>query len=238
MLPYLTSEQLKEIDERMSSEFGVSTVQLMEVAGTRMAEFLRDRSDDISQEKILVICGKGNNGGDGFVAARILNNFGAEVQITLASPRESYEGIALQNLESCEKVGIDFVSVRVAENGHSQLRDVDVILDCLFGFGFAGELREEHKALVEYMNNSTAKVFSCDLPSGMNADSFEGELTVQADYTLSFAFPKKVFENKEARKRCGEIHILDIGITRALYEELGVEESLFIDKSWIKLKEE
>jgi len=228
MIPFTDGKTLKSIDERAASEFGISLVQLMEVAGSRMAEFLRELYKDLSKEEVLVVCGKGNNGGDGLVMARVLHNWGVNVKIYLAFPREDFKDVPLQQLESCEKLGIEFVD-SLADQSPT------IITDCLFGFGFAGELKAEHKEIVEWINQSNIKVFSCDLPSGMSSASFSlDQLTVDADCTLTFTIPKEVFKGNEARQRAGEIFILDIGIPRELYQELGVDESIFTKSSWVR----
>ncbi len=228
MIPYVNGKTLKKIDEKAESEYGISLLQLMEVAGARMAGFLRERYAPIAQKEILIICGKGNNGGDGLVCARVLHNWGAKVSVLLAFPEEAYEGVVKQNLESCHKLGIECAE-QIEEPEPS------LIVDCLFGFGFKGELKKDHELLIKWMNAQHAKIMSCDLPSGMESIEFKGEsLTVQADSTLTFTIPKEVFASKEARERAGEIYILDIGIPKPLYYEMGVEKSLFGKKSWVR----
>lgn len=228
MIPYVNGQTLKTIDERAESEFGITLLQLMEVAGARMAAFLREQNSPINQKEILVICGKGNNGGDGFVCARVLYNWGAKVSVLLAFPEDQYEGVVKQNLESCRKLGIECAE---------QLEEPDpsIIVDCLFGFGFKGKLNKDHELLIKWVNAQYAKVLSCDLPSGMESSQFNQEnLTVHADCTLTFTIPKQVFSSQEARQRAGEIYILDIGIPKPLYYEMGVEKSLFGKKSWVR----
>lgn len=228
MIPYVNGQTLKKIDERAESEYGISLVQLMEVAGTRMAEFLRASYKKINNEEILVICGKGNNGGDGLVMARVLSNWGKKVKIYLAFKRKDFQGVPLQQLESCEKLGIEIIDSLEGQNPY-------VIADCIFGFGFHGELKPSLQDLVQWINQNKADVFSCDLPSGMEATSFsEDQLTVQADCTLTFTVPKEVFHSNDARKRAGEIFILDIGIPLQLYKEIGVDKTIFKKSSWVR----
>jgi len=228
MIPFIDGKTLKSIDERAESEYGITLVQLMEVAGTRMAEFLRASYRRINNEEVLIICGKGNNGGDGLVAARVLHNWGKKVKVLLAFPEKDYLGVPLQQLHSCKKHGLEIVEYYTDQNPY-------VIVDCLFGFGFQGELKPSHRELVQWMNQNKADVFSCDLPSGMNSTEFSpDQLTVQADCTLTFTVPKEVFRSNEARQRAGEIYILDIGIPMHLYQEIGVENTLFKKSSWVR----
>jgi len=135
MIPTVDGKTLKKIDERAESEYGISLLQLMEVAGSRMAEFFRSQIRNIAESEILVICGKGNNGGDGFVMARVLHNWGAKVKIYLSFDKKQYKGIPLVNLETCEKLGIEFIDSIEGEQPN-------IIADCMFGFGFKGELRK------------------------------------------------------------------------------------------------
>jgi len=228
MIPYVTGRKLKKVDERAESEYGISLQQLMEVAGARMAEFLRSKVADISKKEVIVICGKGNNGGDGLVCARVLNNWGAKVKILLAFPKSAYKGVIKKNLKSCEMLGIEFIRTLEEERPHT-------IIDCLFGFGFKGRLKKEHLQLVNTMNHSPAKIFACDLPSGMGSTKLNPhQVMVNADCTLTFTVPKEVFKSHLARKRAGDIYILDIGIPRPLYEEMGVDRSFFNKASWVR----
>jgi hydroxyethylthiazole kinase-like uncharacterized protein yjeF len=228
-LPYLTGAELKTIDERAETEFGVPLAFLMETAGTNMARFLKS-TVDIRGKKILIVCGKGNNGGDGFVMARILHGWGQTVSLLPAFDRDDLQGVVLENFKKCEDAGVPLVSL-------DESPTPQIVVDCLFGFSFHGFFRDDHKEIVGWINGSSAQVLSCDLPSGMNSEVYDPDrLTVVATWTLTFTVPKVSLKDPASRQRTGELFLLDIGIPQDLYRELGVMESPFLKNAWVKLQ--
>ena len=178
---------------------------------------------------MVICCGPGNNGGDGFVIARHLDLRGFPVRVLLFCEPAKLQGDALANFAILAKcsVPIDIfgnrhVSARLAE----LLRDADWIVDALLGTGSRGEPRPPLDAVIDQLNASTAKRLAIDLPSGLDCDTGEpARHTFRADHTCTFVAAKPGFANPAARPFVGELHVLDIGAPRKLIDEiLGVIE--------------
>lgn len=178
--------------------FGLSRLQLMENAGKGLADEVSRRFE---AGKVVVFAGPGNNGGDGFVAARHLKGF--EVEIRLMS-REIKTDIAKRNFEICKRAGMEICE------GVPDTIDADIVVDAMLGTGVRGRLREPYASAVELINSSNAFVVAVDVPTGVNPDTGEYELAVKADLTVTFHKPKPGLNR--ARDVCGEVVVKDIGI--------------------------
>lgn len=183
-LQYINSETAKMIDDELMSTGGFSLDQLMELAGLSVASSCHDYLTTqglTSNKKILVICGHGNNGGDGLVAARHLQHFGYEPYLYI--PRHSEK---FQNLEKqCLHLGIITVPTLLEDNSYS------IIIDALFGFSFKGPVREEYKPIIQYMATTNIPVLSVDIPSGWDVelgDIYETAFT--PEIVVSLTAPK------------------------------------------------
>lgn len=200
----VTTAEMKQIEKR-ADEAGVSYHQMMENAGTAAYEVIQKTFPN--PDKIVVVAGKGNNGGDGFVVARLAASDGIQVQVILI---EDYPvtGDAAANYEKLKALSVEIVNLDEAwETG-----EADVIVDALYGTGFHGNLRASGKSACQYINKQKGKVVALDIPSGINADTGKAaEGAVSADITVVFDSCKYAhienFENK-----CGEIVLVDIGI--------------------------
>ena len=165
---------------------GIAAETLMENAGTAAANFIINKVC-VKDKKVAVVCGKGNNGGDGLVIARLLLEAGARVTVI----RTTDETFSAETLSSS-----------------------DIIVDAIFGIGFRGEAREKEKELIDMINGSSAFVFSVDLPSGL--DSNNGRVlgsAVKADYTLTFEALKPCHILPPANSFCGKVEVFKIGIS-------------------------
>ena len=214
----LSTKEIYEIEKLTQKKFGISNLILMENAGRATAEVIKELFENLKEKKIVVICGKGNNGGDGFVTARYLFNWGANVKVYFMGHPEEFKGISFTNFNILCKMCIN-----VSECGkidRRMLERVDLIVDGILGIGLKGEVRGEARDLIRKINESKKKVLSIDIPSGLNADTGEimGE-AVKADITVSFGFAKKGFYTGEGPRVCGEIEIVDIGYPRYFYEK-------------------
>jgi NAD(P)H-hydrate epimerase len=178
----LTAKELKALDIN-STWFGVPVEELMENAGRAVAEELAERVELVGK-RVLVLCGSGNNGGDGFVAARYLAERGARVSVMLA--REPRSSAAKRNLAKLRKLGVKVKRLR------KQRFDADIIVDALLGTGIKGEVREPYRSIIEEINRSSAFKVSVDVPSGLN-EAGEGNC-VAADLVVTFHAPKPGLE--------------------------------------------
>jgi NAD(P)H-hydrate epimerase len=178
----LTAKELKALDIN-STWLGVPVEELMENAGRAVAEELSERVE-LAGKRVLVLCGSGNNGGDGFVAARYLAEMGARVSVMLA--REPKSSAAKRNLAKLRKLGVKVKRLR------KQRFDADIIVDALLGTGIKGEVREPYRSIIEEINRSSAFKVSVDVPSGLN-EAGEG-YCVAADLVVTFHAPKPGLE--------------------------------------------
>ena len=201
----VTCQEMKEI-ERRAAEGGLSYYQMMENAGTAAASFITE-SQQVDGKKVLIFCGKGNNGGDGFVVARKLSLEGALVTVVLVDGEPKTED-AIKNWKICLDMKIPII-VDVAD----YKEEPDIIVDAIYGTGFRGELKDSVKRCTKYINESKAKVYALDIATGLNGDTGEAdEDAVVAGYTIAFHSFKPVHLIEDAQKYCGENVSVDIGI--------------------------
>jgi NAD(P)H-hydrate epimerase len=210
-----TSAEMKEI-ERKADEAGLSYYQMMENAGSGAASQI-DKSFPVSDKKVLIACGKGNNGGDGFVVARKFHEWGAAVRLILAEGEPKTDD-ARKNWKLCEEMAIPMLSMDGSEPELvQQIEEADLIVDAIYGTGFQGALREPVRTLVRQINSSGAKVWALDIPSGLNGDSCEAdEDTIRADGTIVFHRLKPAHVDAGSCKYCGETNCIPIGIETVL----------------------
>lgn len=205
-----TADEMREIDRRSSAEFGVPSLTLMENAGSGVAEFVLRRYT--RAEKITVVCGKGNNGGDGFVAARKLREGGKKVTVILLANPADVKGDAAAMLP---RMGIQpVVVVSAADLDRDKVRvcfDCDLLLDAVLGTGFKPPVEGLYAAAIERINAAQAPVLAVDIPSGANADAFhpEDHLKCRADAIVTFTAPRLAHVFSDLTR--GEIVVVPIG---------------------------
>lgn len=210
----VTSAQMKEI-ERKADEAGLSYYQMMENAGTGAAEYISSKHP-VAGKTILIFCGKGNNGGDGFVAARRLTEKGALVKLYLAEG-EPKTADAVKNKQICDAMSIPMVDLTDEQEIRLSAEAADLIVDAIYGTGFHGELRNPVRRVTRLINVSKAAVYALDVPSGLNADTGEAdEDTVRADGTIVFHRPKPAHTDEKCAKYCGKTVCIPIGIDDVL----------------------
>ena len=196
----LTAAQMREADRLTTERYGIPGIELMENAGTAIAEFLREKFADIASRKILVLCGKGNNGGDGLVVARLLKDFGSAAVVFLFANPGSVEGDAAANLKRWQQgLGELYVVTSEAEweSARAALAEADLIVDALLGTGLRGPVEGLLGKVIEDLNEARAKrrgktvVVSVDMPSGLASDAQDfGGPVVAADFTVTLTAPK------------------------------------------------
>ncbi len=224
----LTAAQMREADRLTTARYGIPGIELMENAGAAVAEFLQERFADLAGRKILVLCGKGNNGGDGLVAARHLKDSGCKAVVFLFANPGSVEGDAAVNLKRWQQgLGEFYVMTSEAEwdSARLALEEADLILDALLGTGLRGPVSGLLARVIEDLNAARARrrgktnLVAVDTPSGLAPDSQDfGGPVVAADYTVTFTAPKVgqlVLPNSTC---CGELVVKDIGTPPELLE--------------------
>jgi NAD(P)H-hydrate epimerase len=204
----ITSSRMAAIDANCEY-LGIKRLQLMENAGAAVARAVGER---ISTGKIVILAGKGNNGGDAFVAARHLSGYDARV-ILLGRKEEIKTPEALQNWNALEKTSIPLTQVKDSKALDRKLiENPDIIIDGIFGTGVRGKIREPESTAIDIINTSDAFVISVDVPSGLDPDGGKFEKSVNSGLTLTFHKMKVGLLSSEAKKHTGEIRVVDIGI--------------------------
>jgi NAD(P)H-hydrate epimerase len=221
VVPTLTTAQMQEVDRLMIADYGIDLLQMMELAGRSLATLARQMLDgDVSDRPIVVLAGRGNNGGGGLAAARHLLDWGAWVQIVCSYPPEEYKGAAAHQLRTLQAMG---APLAWAEEGW-ELPPADLLIDAIIGYGLRGDPRGPARGLIQLANSSAAPILSLDTPSGV--DTAAGRVFdphIQAAATLTLALPKTGFRQPEAAAACGDLYLADIGVPAALYAQLGVD---------------
>lgn len=213
----VTAREMREIDRRAIEEYGIPSYELMEKAGEAVAEETAHLAGQ-PPRKILVLAGKGNNGGDGLVAARYLFQKKYEVQVFLFSEGQKLKADPARNFVANAKLGIPCRVVGEHFNWEEVPRlfaEMDVVIDALFGAGLDKELKDPYLTLIRMLNESRRKVVSVDIPSGLDAD--RGKILgacVNAAVTVTMGLPKRGFYEGEGPKMTGKIVVADIGLPK------------------------
>jgi NAD(P)H-hydrate epimerase len=213
---YLTRTQVRDFDRRAIEEYGVPGVVLMENAGRGAADVLLR----LGTGGAVVICaGKGNNGGDGFVIARHLDNAGAAVRVLLFARSEELTGDAATNFNIISRSHLS-ISVCVPYDDaavRGELAGAAWVVDALFGTGLSGAVRPPFDHIIAAINGSGRPVLAVDIPSGLDCDTgLPLGATVRATHTVTFVAEKVGFAQPAARPWLGEVTVVDIGAPRML----------------------
>jgi hydroxyethylthiazole kinase-like uncharacterized protein yjeF len=220
----LNTQQMREADRQTIDEIGLPSIVLMENAGRQAVAAMEAAFEDLATSKVGVLCGRGNNGGDGFVVARTLAQRGIEATVFLLGSVADVRGDARTNLEILGRVGLTVVEVTTAQEWElhfSEISECDLIVDAIVGTGFHGPLTGLLETVVADVNELGVPVVAIDLPTGVSADSHEldGE-AIEASMTVTLAAPKIPLILPPADAYGGDLVIADIGIPASVIEEL------------------
>jgi hydroxyethylthiazole kinase-like uncharacterized protein yjeF len=220
---FLTAEEMGEADRAAIDEFGLDVLSLMENAGMATAVLGRRLlGGDVNGRKVCCLVGKGNNGGDGLVAARHLRNWGADVSVVLGGGRDQMKDVPGRQLEVVSRMGIE------VDGPDGGLSEAEMLVDALLGYGAKGDPREPVADLIRRANSSRIPIIAVDLPSGLDATTGDvGIPCIAAKATVTFAFPKTGFLPPGAKKVVGELYAADISLPEPIYRRFGRKGSLF-----------
>ena len=220
-IPALTTEQMIEVDRLMIEEYHIELIQMMENAGRNLALLAkRMLDDDITDRPIVVLAGRGNNGGGGLAAARHLLNWGAWVQVITSHSPDEYAGIPRHQLSILQAMG---APLAWAEEGW-ELPPCDLVIDAVIGYGLRGDPRGSARDLIQLANSSLAPILSLDAPSGIDtASGVVFDPHIRAVATMTLALPKRGFLQPEALSASGDLFLADISVPPSLYEHLGLD---------------
>ncbi|QDT06360.1 Bifunctional NAD(P)H-hydrate repair enzyme Nnr [Rubripirellula lacrimiformis] len=214
--PPLTRDQVRRVDQIAMDQWGMLGIVVMENAGRGAAEIIASISRG---GQVLILCGKGNNGGDGYVMARHLQIAGIDCQIVAVGNANQLPSDARTNAEIAAAAGIPIEVVDQETADLASLRGrfdrADLIVDALLGTGAQGDPRGIYATLVNAANASDATTIALDIPTGLDCDSGKpGSPTFRADHTITFVAAKVGFSAAQAADYLGTVHEVGIGVPR------------------------
>jgi len=220
----LNTEQMREADRRTIEDIGLPSIVLMENAGRQTVAAMEAAFETLASSQVAVLCGRGNNGGDGFVVARTLLQRGVEALVFLLGSVADVKGDARTNLDVLGQLGVTVVEITNAQEWElhfSELSGCDIIVDAILGTGFRGRLAGLFETVVADLNELRAPIVSIDLATGLSADTpaVTGE-AVEATITVTLAAPKIPHVLPPADTHTGDLVIADIGIPDPVLEDL------------------
>ncbi len=215
-------EQMRAMDRSAVEVYGIPEILLMENAGIAASTIL-DREVGIRGKTIAILCGGGNNGGDGLVVARRIHSLGGRPRVFLLGDPAKYRGPALANLEIIKKLPIDLTMIDSSSSVHDALNGGEAIVDALLGTGIDREVTGTFAEAIHAVNESGVPVLSLDIPSGVNGDT--GEVmgcATRADFTVTFGLPKFGNLLMPGRALCGRLAVAHISFPRELSESKSI----------------
>jgi hydroxyethylthiazole kinase-like uncharacterized protein yjeF len=220
----LNTQQMREADRRTIDDVGIPSIVLMENAGRQAVAAMEAAFEDLLSSHVAVLCGRGNNGGDGFVIARTLIQRGVEASVFLLGSVADVRGDARTNLEVLGRIGLTVVEITNAQEWElhfSEISECELIVDAILGTGFQGQLSGLLETVVADVNGLGVPVVAIDLPTGLSADSHEVEgEAIEASMTVTLAAPKIPLVLPPADAHSGDLVIADIGIPLPILDEI------------------
>ena len=215
----LTRDQLREIDRRSIEEFHVPGIVLMENAARAATDVACDMLGDPRNRKALILCGGGNNGGDGLAVARHLHNLGVNITVALTLDPAKYKGDALINWQIAQAMKIPG---HPATPENIATASADLLIDAIFGTGLTDAPRDPFPALVQAVAKSRIPVLAIDLPSGLNCDSGQAMgACIRATRTITFVAEKIGFAAPPAQEFLGSVTVGSIGCPKELIAQIA-----------------
>ena len=215
----LTRAQVREIDRRAIEEYHIPGVVLMENAARGVVELAAKMLSGLAGSNVLIVCGGGNNGGDGFAVARHLHNLQFAVEVLTAVDPAELKGEAQVNWDI---VNVMKIKTAPANPDLIAQHPSDLVIDALFGTGLSSPPRAESLALIQAINKQSAPVLAVDVPSGLDCDKGEPMGScVRAARTVTFVAEKVGFAKPRAKHFIGDVTVVDIGCPRELIEQVA-----------------
>ncbi len=214
----VTSEQMRRVDQQSIHVHGIPGHELMDHAGERVVEAIGDRWNGLQGLRVAVVCGKGNNGGDGLVVARRLKQAGAGVDLFLLEGPQLFGADARIHFDRLQEA--ELLATVLPATDTLDFSPYDLIVDAILGIGIKGPPREYQAAVIDAMNQSERPIVAVDLPSGLDADtgSIHG-VAIKASLTVTFGLPKIAHLFHPARELCGSLALTDIGFPQQAIDE-------------------
>lgn len=213
----VTAQEMKELDKLAMADYAVPGIVLMDTAAQAVADAVNEALDEVDGESVIIFCGTGNNGGDGFGAARWLASYGVSVRVfVVGAELEAVSGDAKTELAMFTKDGGKAEVIKSEDDwllAELAASKADILVDALLGTGFHGELSGDLLRACELLNESGKYIVSVDIPTGVNADNGSAaENAVRADKTVTMGLLKTGLLLYPGREYCGDIELADIGM--------------------------
>ncbi len=229
MIP-LRRDKIRLLDRLAIDDYKIPSIVLMENAGRSAAQIIQSKLKNLDQ-KVVILCGKGNNGGDGLVIGRHLSNWGIPTTVLMFADRQQLSDDARTNLTILEKMNVPLHNILNLEKAQNIIENSDIIVDALLGSGVLGTIKESYQSIVEIVNALVDKfVVSVDIPTGLDCDT--GEILgkcIKADLTLTFIAPKLGFILGSGPSQCGEVQVLEIGIPVNILTSVQMKELEYLE---------
>lgn len=230
-VPYLTTEQMIEVDRAMIEDFEIDLVRMMENAGRSLAHLARERflDGDPQGKSVVVLAGTGGNGGGALVAARRLHGYGAEVHVVAARRSTQMRAVPGQQLSIVERMGIPVLVGQAPDEVVP-----DLVVDGLIGYSLKGAPKGISAELIRWANASLAPILSLDAPSGLDTTTGTTfDPVIRATATMTLALPKQGLRASGVMKVVGELYLADISVPPGLYtrDPLNLEVGPIFAKS-------
>ena len=225
----VTGQQMKEIDRKAIEESNLSGLILMENAGLRIFQNLKNIYPSLRLKKIIIFTGSGNNGGDGFVVARHLYNYGVKVKVFLLSHSSKIKGEAEENLNIINKMGVELFEAETTKLEEIQraIQNSDLIIDAILGTGLHGKVTSLKAKIIDLINIANKEVVAIDVPSGLDTDTgrIEGPC-IKATHTITLALPKIGLLIFPGASYAGKVTVEDIGIPSYLLKNNKIKTNI------------
>ena len=220
-VPSITTAQMREVDRAMIEDFHIELIQMMENAGRNLAHLARRRflDGDPREKNVVILVGRGGNGGGGLVCARRLHNWGANVQLFATHPDDAFQGVPAHQLGILRRMGVSVTAV--SQSTLLTLPPADLIIDAIIGYSLQGKPHGAAAEMINQANLHQAPTLSLDAPSGL--DTTTGTIhtpTICANATMTLALPKQGLD--ERYKVVGELYLADISVPPHLYRGQGL----------------
>ena len=227
-IPAITRDQMIEVDRLMIETYGILLIQMMENAGRGLAEMAGRMMDGVVHgRRMVVLCGAGNNGGGGMVAARHLSNRGVDIRIRLFGDMARLKEVPAHQWRILDKMGVQEAQL-------SDLEGTDLVVDAIVGYDLTGEIRGKVAEWIGMVNQSGRPVLSLDAPTGLDSTFGKpGRVCIRADVTLTLALPKTGLISGDVRPYVGDLYLADIGVPPSLYNRLGLSVGSLFEKDAI-----
>ena len=236
-IPYLTTDQMREVDRAMIEDYHIELIQMMENAGRNLAHLARTRflDGDPRGRRVVVLCGTGGNGGGGLVCARRLHNWGAVVRVFTTRPDADYRGVPAHQLDVLRRMRVPVVEAAQIE----QVSPADLLVDAIIGYSLSGAPRGAAAALIRWANAHDAPILSLDAPSGVDTTTgVAHHPSIRATATMTLALPKQGLRAPSVAEAVGALYLADISVPPGLYARPGLDlsvEAIFAQDDIVRL---